>query len=192
MSTLFLFVFYVYSCLVLICIFANLMIINILFSMFKASLVYEIMFGIKLCKVHWYGYNDLQNHYVWSSVCREADQRFTQSRRSKHIKVLFVSVSNNRLCKKYLTCVIVYNKYLYFFGEPPRVKTRRDAADRCRGRNRRGVTPRIIAECLGMMPREYSFWMRSNFENKRVCPRLSRGFCWLCVSCTEHVLFNTF
>ncbi|KAH3832337.1 hypothetical protein DPMN_105622 [Dreissena polymorpha] len=71
-----------------------------------------------------------------------------------------------------------------FFGESLRVKTRRDAADRCRGRNRRGVTPRIIAECLGMMPREYSLWMRSNFENKRVCPRRSRGFCWFCVSCT--------
>ncbi|KAH3862558.1 hypothetical protein DPMN_025525 [Dreissena polymorpha] len=53
------------------------------------------------------------------------------------------------------------------FNVPRGGLTRRDATDRCRGRNRRGVTPRIIAECLGMMQREYSLWMRRD-DNKRI------------------------
>ncbi|KAH3711776.1 hypothetical protein DPMN_071450 [Dreissena polymorpha] len=79
----------------------------------------------------------------------------------------------------------IYNKYLYFFGEPPRVKTRRDAADRCRGRNRRGVQyssrktnifrdPRSqTPSCVRGVDSESTIWSPSS----RVCPPRHSAFC---------------
>ncbi len=81
---------------------------------------------------------------------------------------------------------LVYNEYLLIFtlGESPHVRTRRDSANRCRGRNSRGVNPRNFAECLGIMLSLYSLRTRRKFVHRRICPRRSRGHCWFCVSCT--------